>query len=57
MCLWLALVFLSDFISKRVEPVKRYEHLAGSDAESRRGPKSALAPTARRVAYAQIEPH
>ena len=39
------------------EPVKRYEHLAGSDAASRRGPKSALAPTARRVAYAQIEPH
>ena len=44
-------------ISKRVEPVKRYEHLAGSDAASRRGPKSTLALTARRVAYAQIEPH
>lgn len=39
------------------EPAKRYEHLAGSDAASRRGPKSTLAPTARRVAYAQIEPH
>ena len=39
------------------EPAKRYEHLAGSDAASRRGPKPALAPTARRVAYAQIEPH
>ena len=57
MCLWLALVLLSDFISKRVEPVKRYEHLAGSDAALRRGPKAALIPTARRVAYAQIEPH
>ena len=39
------------------EPAKRYEHLAGSDAASRRGPKAALIPTARRVAYAQIEPH
>lgn len=25
------------------EPAKRYEHLAGSDAASRRGPKSTLA--------------
>ena len=33
-------------------PAKRYEHLAGSDAASRRGPKSALALTVRRVAYA-----
>ena len=32
MCLWLALVFLNDFVSKRVEPVKRYEHLAGGTA-------------------------
>ena len=37
--------------------VQDFHRSSGSDAASRRGPKAALIPTARRVAYAQIEPH